>query len=196
MNKWEQMNQALGMDNPPSTDDEFEASRIEGIRHQFEWKSRLVGGYAYQADRTEENLAFEALDHLATLLRLGKPTQPMMDMLAKYLTSHIINCNSKAAFDILCAQRPSKPRKDLERVNTIVVYEAAINANYTQEQAEQLAWSTYFPDRKYSEYAKRPADEGTTYANQAEQTMDTVIRKILRTAGVLERKKAGRKPQK
>lgn len=175
----------LESDQPPT-----EVERVEWLRERFEFeRMTLLLGKAHILDRPDWWLAFDALEHLAALLKKGRATQEMQALLADYLTKYVLDQDVKTPFAILgLPQKDGRKTKELERIRAIDAYEVRIKAGESDEQALAAAWQAYLPDKDIAAESKRAAGEGSNAYSQSLKT----IKRILHRARVRKPDPAGR----
>lgn len=178
--------------------------------------------HAYGTPTSKEHLASEILKLMVHSLRMGAPSQRMMNLLAKRMG----NPSRRAIARISATEAPIKPEQLQKLMDTLATRVAKIKPERalsvlvgtktglsfrtqeaidafefhategdTVEEAEIAAYNAYFAaqQRIYATDLVREIKCNGEPWTVAEQTMETVVRKLLRRAGALQVKPPGRK---
>lgn len=178
-------------------------------------RAALARGRSSAFDLSEEDLAFTALEALVVVLRAGCPNQSTLDMLASFVedlsmvklptkpAKRTATANLNIALRILGYPRTGGQLfRDYARQRAIASFELHAREGRTEEQALSHAYDeywaamqskrTYAVDRKRSVGTTVGADEVASSA--ADRFVNGQLRRWLRTAGLIDKKKLGRKP--
>lgn len=184
MSNLEKRNQALveslgGNDVPPSKEE-----KTEWLCGKFEFERQILArSDSWRLDKTDECLAFDAVEHLVALLQQGEATKSMQIMLADYLKKYVLDRNEKAARAILGMPKGGgRPTKKMREQRAIAAYETLIKAGRSEEDALMTAWQQYHPDKTFEEELKRPLSGGSSY----HMSINNTIKPLLVDAGVRE----------
>ncbi|PRD66432.1 hypothetical protein [Malikia granosa] len=200
-----------------STLDEFRngqvVSREEQRNRRFNLLHRaLLNDDAWMLDTHSDDLALDAIELLAQVLRQGHPTPEMITILADFLDSVLSRADSsltardeetKLARRIMGHQPNGRPNSKRPLQRALAAFEMHSANGSSQEEAERAAYDAYqvalgHPDRNYASSLTRNVNvtrgASVVIVTEAERLLDNTIRPELRKAGLIAPKARGRKP--
>lgn len=180
----------LGSNAPGTLED-----KIVHVRERFDLEMKLLrSGKSHILDRPDWWLVFDALEHLAFLLRHGEATLDLQKILADSFEQVVRENQGKAAYAILGLPAPNgRPNISLNKSRAIAEYEMRINEAAGQSDAERAAWETLYPLKEYDLLAARAVDsEDKSFEHEAERLMVNVVGPLLRKSSVMKSRPVGR----
>lgn len=192
-----------GKDKPPTKEE-----MIEWSHQQFEHAINLLkdknghliepdwADYRLLQDKPDYWLAFDAIEHLAKMLRIGGATKDMQIMLADYLTKYVLDQDEKAARAILGMPKGGgRGTNKIQRIRAIDAYILMINEGKPDNLALKSAWLAYHGRSEVEEgeevevvitgNGKQEIDEKVKYQSDAYfAKLESTIKPLLVKAGV------------
>lgn len=177
--------------------------------------SCLINDQAALHDRQPDVLALDTVDQLARLLRAGQPDQRTLDLLANFLEKLVTEADESKiarkqilslAYQLLGYNSNGRNNNNFFVQRARAAYEMHLWSGATQETAERAAYDAYFARPENSEPNELSEPKRQIYAVDAlkpklrngrpttvgKSRMETIIRPLLRQAGLIKRKPAGR----
>ncbi|WP_432722274.1 hypothetical protein R0381_001775 [Jeongeupia wiesaeckerbachi] len=191
--------EAIGQNCPMPTKQDRQNVLLRLLR----WHVPLLGGKAYLADRTEADLAYECLSNLIEYLRLSDLTDEE-ETLVHQVENNILGKSLKITLAIFGKDElQGRNTRDLRRVRAQAIFESEtaelrepekINSLF-DEQKNEITWEAKLAT--FRAYFPKIPDEEIKEWNSHKSEMEykrtvKIIDPLLRTAGLLDKKKTGR----
>jgi len=195
-------------DELTSASDRLDA-RQKRLHHR---RTLLATGSGWVADMEWRPLALMALEDLAVLLKAGQPNQETLAMLAEFISDVVATSersekheeeSAHLAVRILRCQRiGAQPDRALREARAVATYQSAIDTGDTESVALTRAYDALRGDGdQYMKDRARGGQQAVTGSAGVTSTVaDRVVKEdllpLLRRAGLVSRRPAGRKKAK